>query len=166
MTFDCVWPLSQGSGWCSFAVKIRERKVPFHFRPPGLQTCPARGYTLDILGRGVFNVLSFWFKPGLKTLRSVFVSCVIDPGSLCGSEREQTKIRTITLWYLLSVAHACGAANYGLKWLPAGDVKTRLKDHGLKDWDQSTDSLRVKNVWLWTQCCVVLSDCLVEFKSQ
>ena len=63
-------------------------------------------------------------------------------------------------------AHACGAANYGPKWLPAGDVKTRPKDHGLKDWDQRTDSLRVKSVWLWTQCCVVLSGCLVEFKSQ
>ena len=112
MTFDCVWPLSQGSGWCSFAVRIRERKVPFHFRPPGQQTCPAGGYTLDTLGTGSFNVLSFWFRPGLKTWRSIFVACVFDPGSLCGSDREQTKIRTITLWYLLSVASACGAANY------------------------------------------------------
>ena len=29
----------------------------------------------------------------------------------------------------------------GLKWLPAGEVKARPKDHGLKDGDQRTESL-------------------------
>ena len=44
-------------------------------------------------------------------MRSVFFACVIDPGSLRGSDREQTKIRTIIIWYLLSVVSACCAAN-------------------------------------------------------
>ena len=94
-------------------------------------------------------MLSFWFRPGVKTLRSVFVSCVIDPGSLCGSEREQTKIRTITLWYLLSVAQACGAANYPqLKWLPAGDVKPRPKDTDSRTGINARTLEVVKSAWL------------------
>ena len=74
-------------------------------------------------------------------MRSIFVACVFDPGSLCGSDREQTKIRTITLWYLLSVASACGAANCPIQVAACWRSQHSAQRHGLEDWDQSTDSL-------------------------
>ena len=86
-------------------------------------------------------MLSFWFRPGLKTWRSIFVACVIDPGSLVDQTGSKRRSELSPSGICCQLPPLAALQTARIQVAACWRSKDSAQRHGLEDWDQSTDSL-------------------------
>ena len=86
-------------------------------------------------------MLSFWFRPGLKTWRSIFVACVFDLDHCVDQTGSKRRSELSPSGICCQLPPLAALQTARIQVAACWRSKDSAQRHGLEDWDQSTDSL-------------------------